>query len=546
MAHAQGSVKPAAIALVTALTLLIPGGSRTPPTPLLGRHGGYDSAVVAAPVPRLSWSPHFLGQGVTGLASQVGQWEGPLAWPLVAIHGIVLHTGEVLLIDDDLGGGGSARLWNPQTQLFTSVPNTFSNLYCAGHAVLADGRVLLVGGQDVPNFGIADTNIYDPVTRSWSLVKPMAFKRWYPTATTLADGRVLAVTGDQDGPYTSAAIPEIYDPASDNWSRLDNASLPLPNYPFMFVLPDGRVLQAGADEDDTPARVLDITAQTWTTIDPTVVPGGSAVMYQPGKVLKVGSSAYVGVDTAPAVNDAYVLDATAATPRWRTVGSMAFPRAHHNLTLLPDGDVLVTGGMRTPDGVDTNEAIYAAELWSPVTEQWTTMASMQTPRLYHSIALLLPDARVLVAGSGRWGPNQFSAELFSPPYLFKGSRPVIQSAPANVAYAGSFEVQTPDAARIRDVVLIRPGAVTHAFDMDQRRVNLSFVAMGTGVRAQAPANGNIAPPGYYMLFLVDSAGVPSVARFVRIGSGASGPQPTATPTSLPSLRPYAHVPVVTK
>jgi len=546
MAHAQGSVKPAAVALVTALTLLIPGAARVSPMPLIGRHGGYDAAADVPLVPRISWSPHFLGQSVAGLASQVGQWEGPLAWPLVAIHGIVLHTGDVLLIDDAEGGGGSARLWNPQTSQFTRVPNTFSNLYCAGHAVLADGRVLLVGGQDVPNFGIADTNIYDPATRSWSLVKPMAFKRWYPTATTLADGRVLAVTGDQDGPYTSAAIPEIYDPSANTWSRLDGASLPLPNYPFMFVLPDGRVLQAGADEDDTPARVLDIGAQTWTTIDPTVVPGGSAVMYQPGKVLKTGSSAYVGVDTAPAVNDAYVLDATAAMPRWRAVGDMAFPRAHHNLTLLPDGDVLVTGGMRTPDGVDTNEAIYAAELWSPVTEQWTTMAAMQTPRLYHSIALLLPDARVLVAGSGRWGPNQFSAEIFSPPYLFKGARPVIQSAPSQVPYAGSFDVVTPDAARIRDVVLIRPGAVTHAFDMDQRRVSLSFVATSTGVRAQAPANGNIAPPGYYMLFVVDSAGVPSVARFVRIGSGDPGPQPTATPTTVPSMRPYAHVPVLTK
>jgi len=200
---------------------------------------------------------------------------------------------------------------------------------------------------------------------------------------------------------------------------------------------------------------------------------------------------------------------------------MAFPRAYHNLTLLPDGQVLVTGGGDTTDAVGLDGAIGPAELWSPVTKSWTTLAAMQTPRLYHSIALLLPDGRVLVGGGGRFnGPaaatDQTSIEIFSPPYLFKGARPVITTAPATTSYGATMMVPTPDAARIESVALVKPGSVTHSFNADQRYVPLSFTASGTALTVHAPANANLAPPGYYMLFIVDTNGIPSVAKFVRI------------------------------
>lgn len=200
---------------------------------------------------------------------------------------------------------------------------------------------------------------------------------------------------------------------------------------------------------------------------------------------------------------------------------MAFSRVYHNLTLLPDGTVLATGGGVTTDPVDTTGAIGPAELWSPTTRTWSTLASLSAPRLYHSLALLMPDARVLLAGGGRYFAgtqphDQLNGQLFSPPYLFKGPRPVITSAPATASYGATITVQTPDAAAIVAVSLVKTAAVTHAFDSDQRYVPLTFTPIGGDLNVQIPSNRNLAPPGYYMLFIVGTNGVPSVASFVKI------------------------------
>lgn len=195
---------------------------------------------------------------------------------------------------------------------------------------------------------------------------------------------------------------------------------------------------------------------------------------------------------------------------------MAFARTQHNLTILPDGTVLVTGGGTNSNANDIAAAIKAAELWSPTTETWTTLASMTVPRLYHSTALLLPDGQVLSTGSGRTGTDQMSLELFAPPYLFRGPRPTITFAPAEIGYGGSFTVETPNAATIASVTLIRLGTVTHAINMDQRFLNLTFQAGNGALTVQAPANANLAPPGDYMVFVIDGNGVPSVAPIVRL------------------------------
>jgi hypothetical protein len=294
-----------------------------------------------------------------------------------------------------------------------------------------------------------------------------------------------------------------------------------PYYPHMFVLPDGRVLAAATAEDPIVSQVLDIGTQTWSIVDPNPVDGGSSVMYAPGKIMKSGRSVDPDQPVIPSTATTYVLDMNQAAPAWRETGTMAFPRTYHTLTLLPDGTVLATGGGPTTDAIGVDDAILAAELWSPVTETWTTMASMRSPRLYHSTALLLPDGRVLVAGGGRFfavdqATDQLSAELFSPPYLFKGARPAISSAPATATYGGSIAVQTPDAARIGSVSLIRLGSVTHNFNQDQRIVQLPFTAVSGGLNVQTPANANLAPPGYYMLFILDTNGVPSVAPILQL------------------------------
>ena len=200
---------------------------------------------------------------------------------------------------------------------------------------------------------------------------------------------------------------------------------------------------------------------------------------------------------------------------------MNFARTYHNLVLLPDGNVLVTGGGQTTKAIGLGAAVLPAEMWSPGSQTFTKLASMVIPRLYHSTALLLPDARVLVAGGGRFfgvahPSDQLSAEIYSPPYLFKGVRPVISSVPGTIQYATNFSITTPDATQISSAALIGLGAVTHSFDQNQRYVPLTFQQATGGLTVQAPSSGNLAPPGYYMLFIVNANGVPSVASMVNI------------------------------
>ena len=202
----------------------------------------------------------------------------------------------------------------------------------------------------------------------------------------------------------------------------------------------------------------------------------------------------------------------------------------------------MTGGSRgkeDPNSLSTNPA-YPAEMWDPATGSWSTMASFTVFRGYHSIALLLPDGRVLSAGGELGGPT---AEVYSPPYLFKGSRPTISSAPVSVAYGQSFFVGTPNATSISKITMIALGTVTHGFNMGQRIVRPAFSQGSGGLNVTAPASGNVAPPGYYMLFILNSSGVPSVAKMVQIGGGASPtPMPTATPTPTPTPTRYPHLP----
>src|SRR5439155_5174037 len=221
--------------------------------------------------------------------------------------------------------------------------------------------------------------------------------------------------------------------------------------------------------------------------------------------------------------------------------SMAGQRKLHNITLLPDGKVLVTGGSRgteNPNATSPDPA-YAAEMWDPATGTWSTMASLSVLRAYHATALLLPDGRVLSAGGQVVRP---SAEVYSPPYLFKGTRPSITSAPTSISYGQSFFVGTPDAGTISSVSMIALSSVTHGFNMGQRICRPSFSLGPNGVNVAAPSNRNTTPPGYYMLFILNGNGVPSVAKIMRISNTATPtptPTPTATPTPTPTATPAA-------
>ena len=442
----------------------------------------------------------------------VGQWGPVLPWPTAAppVHTLLQRNAQVLMFDEHTGGAG-ARLWNPATGAFTSVP-TNSNLFCAGHTVLADGRSIVIGGHADAYRGIPDTNLFDPITRAWSRAADMNFARWYPTATTLPDGRVLATSGFLR-PGQAADTPEIYDPNANRWTALTAATRFNPMYSFMFVLPDGTVFNAGPD---VQTRRLDVATQTWTDVGGSFITGHSAVMYEPGRVMKSGTFAAVD-NPGPSVDGrTVVIDMNHADPAWREVAAMAFPRSYHNLVLLPDGTVLVVGGGRTQDGYTVSQAVYEAELWDPAKETWRTMARMQRPRLHHSTALLLADGRVLSAGGEIFAGSyrEPNGQIYSPPYLFRGPRPTITAVPPRVEYGAQFFVETVNALDIAQVSLIRLGAVTHGFNQNQRYLRLAFTQGGGGLNVQAPQDAMTAPPGDYMLFIVNANGVPSLASGV--------------------------------
>ena len=243
-------------------------------------------------------------------------------------------------------------------------------------------------------------------------------------------------------------------------------------------------------------------------------------MYEPGKVLLVGGN-------DPPLASAEKIDLNLPGPTWQSAGLMRTARRQLNATMLPDGTVLVTGGSSGAGFNNAGAPALTAERWDPAQNTFTGLASATRYRGYHSIALLLPDGRVLSSG----GDNEPNAEVFSPPYLFKGARPVVTSSPSSLTYGESFFVDTPDATSITAVTLVRLSAVTHAFNMNQRFLRLAFSQAPGRLTVTAPSVAEFAPPGHYMLFVLNAAGVPSIAPIVRLNSGAA-PTAPAAPTTL--------------
>ncbi len=455
--------------------------------------------------------------------SQVGQWDGPFDWPVVAIHAFLLPTGKVLHFSFPRElQNPNAYLWAPGTDEFTPVP-VDRPLFCSGHSFLADGRLLVTGGNGpAPEGefrGIRDTHIFDPFTETWTRVEDMADGRWYPTNVTLADGRGLVFSGLNELTGEMNTDVELYDPAT-GWRIISQLQLPL--YPETFVLSSEDVFYAG------PSRwtgTFDVG--TWSIHGE--VPsnygwrGGGTSVLLPGQqdtVMIIG-----GAGEGVVTDTAEIIDLGDPVPAWRYTGSMNFPRMHANAVILPDGKILVVGGhSETHDeggGGIPPSSVYEAELFDPSKEAWSVMAPMQVPRVYHSTAILLPDGRVLAGGSTGIGPAGRTTEIYSPPYLFRGSRPTITAAPAQVFYGESFEIISVGQTAIESVVLIRPSSVTHSVNMDQRHVGLGFSrspGASDTLLVEAPLMPGLAPPGYYMLFVLGADDVPSTAKMIRLSS----------------------------
>jgi galactose oxidase-like protein/Kelch motif protein len=455
----------------------------------------------------------------------VGQWSAPIDIGIVGIHASLLHTGKVLLwyYPSVVGANSPAVVFDPNTNIATRNDITSSaDFFCSGSTILSDGKVMIIGGLNgippSPDYGIASVEFFNPITSTWSAGTAMANARWYPTALSMPDGTVYAVSGT-DASGTKLVLPmEVYRPFSGTWQTMPTKANIAPTaqtYPRLTVLTTGKVLMSGTGAF---TRLFDPVAKTWSTLGTmnygSRIYGGVVLLPGLQKILTAGGHATV---SGPATNTAEILDLSQPTPTWAYTGSMTNPRYNFGLTLLADGTVLAVGGNQVSK---YSNPVEAAELYDPATGTWTVMASQTARRGYHSTSLLLPDGRVLSAGSDDFVAPDLSqtVEIYSPPYLFQGARPTITSAPTSVKYNAAFTITTPDAANITRVALIRPGSVTHADDFDQRYVDLAFTTGAGVVNATAPPSGNYAPPGYYMLVIVNSSGVPSVMPFVRVSN----------------------------
>ncbi len=498
-----------------------------------------------------------------GQASVQGQWRTlSNTLPINPIHAVLLSNGKILLV----AGSGNcppsqsgcpsgppygpanasgALLFDPVSGQVTNQFTLSWDMFCNGMVLLPDGRALIDSGtiQYDPFYGQPLVAIFDPSTNTFSNTNSMAHGRWYPTLVTLGDGRVMTFSGVNETGSTNTAV-EFYTVGS-GWSTQYFASWTPDLYPRLHLLPNGKVFYSGAQ---TTSKLFDPSNTTWTTNVATTNYSGSrgygtsvllpltpANNYDPKIVIMGGGN--------PATKTTEIIDMGAASPKWVTGLNMSQARIEMNAVILPNGKILALGGSLNDE--DVGSLSLNADLFDlsnvnltstpPNLGTLTSAGANATERLYHSVALLLPDATVFLAGGNpSRGTYNKTVEIYQPAYLFNSdgtlaTRPSITSVPSSISYGNPFNLTTPDAANIASVVLVRNGAATHAFGMDQREVGLSFTASSGSLTITGPPNGNIAPPGYYMLFLLNSSGVPSVASFVQVGSQVAAP---GAPTNL--------------
>lgn len=453
---------------------------------------------------------------------------GPVVnWPLIPMHVVVLPDGRVMSYGSDSKGVQTGQfiydVWDPSkgtgTDSHLVLPNTTgTDIFCSAQVIVpSSGAVLLVGGdrtvKGVRNYSADDVNFFDYRHNAlYAAPQRMSFLRWYPTVVTLSNGKILVLGGRID-PNTPAPTPELYSD-EDGWTVLNGATsndaygLRNWSYPRAYQAPNGKVfvttIWGGTYYLDASGNGSVAATSLKLTESDFYLP---SVMYAPGKILSFRK-----------FNKAVSIDINGATPTATTVTGVGQDRYHGSATVLANGQVLVSGGSMV-DNV-ANGVAYQAKIWNPATKAWTVAATASKMRLYHSVSLLLPDATVLTAGGGAPGPaTNLNAEVYSPPYLYSGTskavRPVIQTAPTATTWGANFTA-TVDSGVSR-VTFIKTGSVTHTIDFDQRFMDLSYTASGGTLNIQAPASANAAPPGYYMLFVFNAAGVPSIAKIVKLG-----------------------------
>jgi FtsP/CotA-like multicopper oxidase with cupredoxin domain len=484
-------------------------------------------------------------------AATDGAWELlPCDSQVLAVHAALLHTGKVLFISGS--GNDQANVpirnfrsvvWDSQNGTFKTV-HTPSDVFCSGHAFMPDGRLLVAGGteeygkpdQGTQFRGAKDAYLFDPTIEEFVRVGSMQDGRWYPTLVAQPDGSVVAISGwgfDRAADGKTGQMNKLIErySYSKGWEQLgaiQNNEVPFPLFPHVFLLAgSSRMFYDGGHVFDDFNYVLPghlTLTGAYTSLPSTLPPNfqlklrdeSSSVILPPAQEQKLMLIGGTG-EGKPAISCVDVIDMRAANPKFKDVASLNMARFHLNAVLLPDRTVFVSGGNT---GGEANP-VFEGEIYEPTTGKWRIVAKAQVPRMYHSVALLLPDGRVITAGSNpEAAGGELRLELYHPPYLFHNARPFISNAPVDVQYGETIEIETPQAREIMWAELIRPTATTHSWDPEQRLVDLPLEGRPQfcRLRAQVPRDPALAPPGWYLLFLVNRQRVPSTARWVHLSS----------------------------
>ncbi|MEM9101645.1 MAG: galactose oxidase-like domain-containing protein [Pseudomonadota bacterium] len=490
-----------------------------------------------------------LGTATGGLATIASQ-----SLQIVGIHTTLLPNGELLAVGyaDNNAQTGVARVYNMQQGARVTNNLNEKNLFCSGHALMPNGNVLFAGGHSGPVSQLKYANIYNTASNTWQDVDELNFGRWYPTVTTLADGRMMIISGSEfvgKGGNMNNTM-QFYNPQTFSLSNAYNLPKPFTQsynysdtqsiamYPFVYQLPDGTVAVHSGDT----TRFYNPNNNTWLSkqytnqvkisrnypvqVPSVLLPLSPSNNYQP-KIMVFGAAGNNWEDgispSTPAKTVVELLDLGKQSPAWQQVAPLKSPRILGKAVLLPTGEVMVVGGSSAGYADSVKNPLDSVEVYNADNNTWKTWNPITVPRLYHSTATLMPDGSVVLMGTDKlfnlepFKAAQHRVEVYQPPYFFNGERPAIQSIANDLDYQNSVSIQMAKNVTIKKVVMIQTGSSTHAYDMSQRLVELNFSQNGATVFATTPPNGNVAPPGHYMVFLVDTNNRPSEAKIIRLG-----------------------------
>ena len=486
---------------------------------------------------------------VPGGAATTGSWATTSTPSNVrAVHVALLRSGKVLLASgsgnnrgDFNAGTFKTSIWDPVTGNLTAVSTPW-DAFCSGHSFMADGRLLVAGGttaykDGTPgsfSAGSKQSYFFDPVTEKYTATGNMHVARWYPTVTELGDGRQFALGGlDENGNRTSSY--EIFDGSAWSAPHVGPSRYVFqPMYPALHLMRDGRLFYSGVNTfggnaAEVPPGLWSLANNAYQAVpglsDDTRRDQGASVMLPPAqdqRVMVIGGGDHSN-DVNP-VSSTAIVDLKRAAPSFSAGPPIDAAKIYVSAVVLPDSTVLETGGA-AKSVLFSGTPVQSSQIFSPKTNVWTKVASPAVPRVYHSSAVLLPDGRVATFGGNPTSSFEMRIEVFTPPYLQTGTaRPTLTGAANDFRYGDYATFATTQAAPIRSAVLVRPAATTHESDPNQRLVDVGFTKTSTGVSITLPTERNLAPPGWYMLFVVDANGVPSVAKWVHLDGAGITPK----------------------